>query len=486
MSSDAAATISREARLDDRARWMRSGDDWCVAHWHAAPMARRASRILCPSIGSERMRGERAFRVLGRSARGARRVYAPLRLSRDREQYRRRDRRGPSRSPTLSSAGAGRSPTRRRMRRQLVPGAEIVLVGRRLGALLAMEASRSMPRKRDEVRALGSAGVGAHLRARAAAARVGTLRSPLRRGARVRASDVISLQWEGHRFDRRTVEAIERLTLGERVRARRCVDVVASDPDRAVNSLARSAGLRRDRSRRRASRGRRGVRLERLRRTRAAGGCSRRHRGVRAGRRTSRERRRRDARGPPARIRRFVTGRSARSRGARALRSSGCAVRRERRRVRRAPSPTTAALILPTGNRTVVRDTATCGRDSPARAAEQGVPTLRMDWRGNGESLPHPARSGKRELRAAPDGRRVGGNRLASRALPRRVDRRRGTVQRRLLRRSRRRGRRRTPIGVIAINPQLYWHEGMPTQLDRRRPRASCRDAARGRSRARA
>ena len=60
-----ATPISRVTRHKLRPRWIRSGDDWCVAHWHPAEGAvLRRVAILCPSIGSERSRGERMFRVL--------------------------------------------------------------------------------------------------------------------------------------------------------------------------------------------------------------------------------------------------------------------------------------------------------------------------------------------------------------------------------------------------------------------------------------
>ena len=223
-------------------------------------LARRARRtvrrrvaILCPSIGSERIRGERAFRILG--DRLAARGVSTLRFDYPAT--------GNSTGDAIAAGGSEPNLVERwctsiadaaAHATQLVPGAEIVLVGRRLGALLAMEASRSMP------------GIVTRcvLWDPPASGRTFVRELRLRESARfdhryadelAREHPVIALQWEGHRFGRRTVEAIERLTLRrvidaprggrrrrERSRSRRDVDSGERlDPDapRASPGIAR-------------------------------------------------------------------------------------------------------------------------------------------------------------------------------------------------------------------------------------------------------
>ena len=160
---------------------------------------------------------------------------------------------------------------------------------------------------------------------------------------------------------------------------------------------------------------------------------------------------------------RFVTGRSVRS-----PRSSCTSVHRTCcsawRRAASDAAPATAALILPTG----IEPTPGYG-DMWVRfariAATRGVATLRMDWRGNGESLPRPGcpenvsygvhrtddvSEGIAWLRARYPGAPVvvvglcSGGYYAVHAV---AD---GAGADR----------------VIAINPQLYWHEGIPSHLD--------------------
>jgi hypothetical protein len=99
------------------------------------------------------------------------------------------------------------------------------------------------------------------------------------------------------------------------------------------------------------------------------------------------------------------------------------------------------------------------------RAAKQGVPTLRIDWRGNGESLPHPGGpenvsygAGRTEdvadgiawLRARFAGASIAIVGLCSGGYYAVHAAAEGASADR----------------VIAINPQLYWHEGMPPRLD--------------------
>jgi pimeloyl-ACP methyl ester carboxylesterase len=440
---------------------MRSGDDWCVAHWHAAhaPRRRRVA-ILCPSIGAERMRGERAFRIL--ADRLAARGVSTLRFDYP-----------ATANSTGDTVGAGESESDLVERwcrsiadaaahaRQLMPGAEIVLVGRRLGALLALDASGSMP---DVVKRCV-------LWDPPASGRSFVRELRLRESARfdhryadelAREHPWIGLQWEGHRFSRRTVDAIERLALGAPSASVEAVDVVATDPDRPVASLARATSP--DGS----------VDVTGHRAADAAFDWS-----VYDGPTLPEE-------SLEAIERCLVDGAPVASddamllvetRAAREVRhgSQGAIVDEL---VRFGPTGAlfgvstsgarsrvpTAALILPTG----IEPSSGYGdmwARFARRAAEQGVPTLRIDWRGNGESLPHPGGpenvsygAGRTEdvadgiawLRARFAGASIAIVGLCSGGYYAVHAAAEGASADR----------------VIAINPQLYWHEGMPPRLD--------------------
>ena len=179
-----ATPISRVTRHTLRPRWIRSGDDWCIAHWHPAEgtVLRRVA-ILCPSIGSERSRGERVFRVL--ADRLAARGVSTLRL----------DYPGTANSTGdgVDASEDGSRPRRAvvrvdRRRRGVCDAARPRRGGRARGTTTRCavgDGSESLGDARgDEVRVVGSTGVGAQRRARAAAARVGTLRSTICGGAR--------------------------------------------------------------------------------------------------------------------------------------------------------------------------------------------------------------------------------------------------------------------------------------------------------------
>ena len=447
--------------LDDRARWFRSGDDWCLAPWHAAREAIRSRVvILCPSIGSEHLRGQRAYRVLAERL-------AASGVSTLRFDY---PATGNSTGDPFGASGAQRDLVQRWCESigdaaahatTLLPGAEIVLVGRRLGALLAIEATRSIAGTVTRCvlwdPPLSGRAFVRELRLRESA------RLDQRYAMELERQDpTIALQWDGHRYDRRTVEAIERLTLNDGFPAAEAVDIVATDPDRAVRALESAS----------AERGT----------LRVAG-----HRAADAAFDWSTY----ETAALPSEalmvVERCATDEARPARTNVLLRTGGN-VRREilhgaehavgEGLVRFGPgdalfgvatapsssaSPTTAALILPTG----IEPSSGYG-DMWARfartAATAGVSTLRMDWRGNGESL--SAHGGPENVSYAarrtddvsegiawlrtrfPDARIVvmglcSGGYYAVHARADGVD----------------------VDGVIAINPQLYWQEGMPTQL---------------------
>ena len=460
MSAEAVVAAPRDARLHDRARWFRSGDDWCVAHWHGAkaPVRPRVA-ILCPSIGPERMRGERAFRILGDRL-------ATLGVSTLRFDY---PATGNSTGDVIGTGEADPNLVERWCRSiaevathatQLVPGAEIVLVGRRLGALLVLEASRAVAGRVKrcvlwDPPASGRSFV-RELRLREAARFDHRYAEEL-----AREHPGIALQWEGHRFDRWTVQAIERLNFGEMSPSAATVDVVSNDPARAVMSLARTAGSE--------------VRVIGHRVADAAFDWSA-YDGVALPEDSL------DA------ITRCVMDGAPEAIEDDALRAdphvlseirhgSECAIVEELVRFgptdalfgvstarASARTPVTAMLILPTG----IESSSGYGdmwARFARRAAEQGVAALRMEWRGNGESLPHPdgpenvsyaarrtedVAAGVAWLRARFTSASIvvvglcSGGYYAVHAAAEGAGADR----------------------VIAINPQLYWHEGMPPTLD--------------------
>jgi len=420
----------------------------------------RRVAILCPSIGSERSRGGRVFRVL--ADRLAARGVSTLRF----------DYPGTANS-TGDSVGANEDEPNLVERwctsiddavshaTQLLPDAEVVLVGRRLGALLALAAFRSTMRAVTKCVLWDPPASGRSF--------VRELR--LRESARfdhryaeelAREHPTISLQADGHRFDRRTVEAIERLTFGDLPAYVDAVDVVATDPDRAVKAITRALGS------------------ESV--ARVTG-----HRAVDASYDWSVY----DGPALPEDCLDVIA--ACVVDGAPAPGDDGV-LREDRgtqREVRHGKEGAISEELVHFGPSDALFGVATCAADAPSltaalilptgaepspgygdmwvrfarKVATQGVATLRMDWRGNGESLPHSdvpenvsygvrrtddVSQGVAWLRRHFPGATVVVVGLCSGgyyAVHAAAD---GVAADR----------------VIAINPQLYWYEGIPSRLD--------------------
>ena len=460
MSTELRTAVLREPRLDASARWVRSGDDWCVAHWHAARLVvRQRLAVLCPSIGSERMRGERAFRIL--AERLAARGVSTLRWDYPAT--------GNSTGLAIDASEQGPELVERWCRSiadaaahaaERVPDADIVLVGRRLGALLALRATSSL-------RGLATRCV---LWDPPASGRSFVRELRLRESARfdhryadelAREHPGIALQWEGHRFDRRTVEALERLPLGDSLSACAIVDVIANDPDRAVASVAR------------VSRG--DVRVVGHRTSDAAFDWSA-YDGPALPEETLDVVERCVVEDAPALTDDDVLADDVPTLNT--IRHGPTHVFVEEL-VRFGPvdslfgvstaqasrtTPSAAVLILPTG----IEPSSGYGdmwARFARRAAEQGVASLRIDWRGNGESRAHAdgaenvsygarrtedVAAGIAWLRARYPSASVAIMGLCSGGYYAVHAAAEGAA----------------PDRVIAINPQLYWHDGMPPTLD--------------------
>ena len=221
--------------------WFRSGRDWCAASWHAAPAGATRVAVLCPSIAQEQLRGHRDFRVLALRL-------AAAGVSTLRFDY----------PATGNSTGVAIDPdggqtdlvTRWRASivdavahaRRQVPGADVVLVARRFGALLACQASADVDGLAACVMWEPSLTGSAHLRELRLreAARLNILFA----GELDRHEPGIVFQSEGHRFDRSTVEGISGLTL-EYARPRAPVVHIVGAPServlRAVNVWTESS-----------------------------------------------------------------------------------------------------------------------------------------------------------------------------------------------------------------------------------------------------
>jgi alpha-beta hydrolase superfamily lysophospholipase len=119
--------------------WFRSGDDWCAAAWHGAATPSARVAVLCPSIAQEHLRGQRPYRALARRLAAA--GVGTLRFDYPAT--------GNSTGVAIDDAADGPDLTPRwsaairdavAHARALVPGAEVFVVARRFGALLAVRA----------------------------------------------------------------------------------------------------------------------------------------------------------------------------------------------------------------------------------------------------------------------------------------------------------------------------------------------------------
>ncbi|MEO6525515.1 MAG: alpha/beta fold hydrolase [Gemmatimonadaceae bacterium] len=237
--SDYVATSdASDARLHSGIHhWFASGDDWCAAAWHAAPRPVSRVAVLCPSIALEQSRGHRDFRVL--ATRLAAAGVSTLRFDYPAT--------GNSTGDSLGGEGAAADLAARwsagivdavAHARRLAPGAEIVLVGRRLGALLAATAS-----------AVIDGGVVACVMWDPSVSGTAHLRElRLREAARLhvlfaneldRVEPGIAFQSEGWRFDDATVEGISSLALERAAPHAEVVHLIGAVLVRALRAVDR-------------------------------------------------------------------------------------------------------------------------------------------------------------------------------------------------------------------------------------------------------
>jgi alpha-beta hydrolase superfamily lysophospholipase len=191
--------------------WFRSGDDWCAAIWQqgAGPVARVA--ILCPSIAQEHLRGQRHSRALAR--RLAARGVGSLRFD-----Y-------PATGNSTGSAIGGDDDGPDLAARwtagirdavahvsALAPEAEIVLVARRFGALLAVRALGGLETPIASL-VLWDPSLTGHAHLRELRMREAARLDVLFASELDRVEPGVALQTEGHRFGARAVETLTALTL---------------------------------------------------------------------------------------------------------------------------------------------------------------------------------------------------------------------------------------------------------------------------------
>ena len=217
--------------------WFRSGEDWCAATWQQASGAAARVAVLCPSIAQEHLRGQRHYRALAR-------LLAEQGVSSLRFDY---PATGNSTGDSIDEESGGPDLAARwtesirdavEHARSLSPGADVVIVARRFGALLAARALDGMSTPVTSLVLWDPSLTGhAHLR---------ELR--LREAARLdvlfakeldRTDPGIALQSEGHRFGATTVEALTALTLDADAPRVRQIHVVGENGPRTQRVLAR-------------------------------------------------------------------------------------------------------------------------------------------------------------------------------------------------------------------------------------------------------
>jgi alpha-beta hydrolase superfamily lysophospholipase len=223
--------------------WFRSGEDWCASVWHRAQGSCTRVAVLCPSIAQEHLRGQRHYRALGR--RLADQGVSVLRFDYPAS--------GNSTGAAVDVDGDGPDLTPRwcaairdavSHARTLAPGADVVLVARRFGALLA---ARAIAEMRGDIASLvlwdPSLSGHAHLR---------ELR--LREAARLDvlfASELekvepgVALQSEGHRFGAASVESMTALSLdgpAPRVPAIHVVGEIGTRTERLITKWKSESG----------------------------------------------------------------------------------------------------------------------------------------------------------------------------------------------------------------------------------------------------
>ncbi|MEO8561372.1 MAG: alpha/beta fold hydrolase [bacterium] len=191
--------------------WFRSGDDWCAATWHAAPAPSARIAVLCPSIAQEHLRGQRHFRALARRLAAA--GVGTLRFDYPAT--------GNSTGVAIAEEGDGPDLTPRwsasvrdaiTHARALVPGAEVFIVARRFGALLAASAVGEMDTPIASL-VLWDPSLSGHAQLRELKLREAARLDVLFAKELDRVEPGVTLQTEGHRFGAATVETATALSL---------------------------------------------------------------------------------------------------------------------------------------------------------------------------------------------------------------------------------------------------------------------------------
>ena len=220
--------------------WFRSGGDWCAAVWQHATGAGTRVAVLCPSIAQEHLRGQRHYRALARrlATRGVSSLrfdYAATGNSTGSAIVVGGD------DPDLASRWSASIGHAVAHARQQQPGAEIVVVARRFGALLAVRALAELEAPVASV-VFWDPSLTGHAHLRELRMREAARLDVLFAGELDRVEPGVALQTEGHRFGPRAVETMTALTLDAVAPSGGAIHVVGENGVRLQRVVARWRG----------------------------------------------------------------------------------------------------------------------------------------------------------------------------------------------------------------------------------------------------